>query len=52
MVNELAVFIAVFVAYTVAWILTLINQAQNKQWAWFVLSLIFPILIFVYWVFG
>jgi hypothetical protein len=40
----------VYLLLFVAWIYTLILQAQKKKWAWFVLTLIFPFVMLIYWV--
>ena len=40
-------FLLIFVM--IAYILTLIKQLKAKEYAWFVLTLFFPVVLLIYW---
>lgn len=44
------IWILVIIAVIVLQILTLIRQAKKKEWAWFVLSLLFTPVWIIYWI--
>jgi hypothetical protein len=43
-------FIVLFIIYLVFYIFTLVHQFKRKHYAFFVLSLIFNISIWIYWI--
>jgi len=53
MISELGmtiIFWILFFVSSVFYVFALINQAKNKRWAWFVLTLIIHPLWLVYWI--
>ena len=38
------------VAYTVAWIITIIYQGKRHLWGWMVLTIIFNVVLIIYWI--
>jgi phage shock protein PspC (stress-responsive transcriptional regulator) len=40
----------VLITWVVIWIFTLVYQGERKQWVWFVLTLIFNIVLLIYWI--
>ena len=47
----LAIFYIIFVIlWIVSWIITLIHQSKRNRWVWFVLTLIFPVVLVIYWI--
>lgn len=40
--------VSLFLLVTVGWILVLINAARSAQWAWFVLTLLVPVVAVAY----
>jgi Na+/phosphate symporter len=36
--------------WLIIWIMTLIYQGKRNQWVWFVLTLIFNIVLLIYWI--
>jgi Na+/melibiose symporter-like transporter len=46
---SLAVFAALLI-WIIIYILTLVYQGNRKQWGWFVLTLIFNIVLLIYWI--
>jgi len=45
-------FFIIAIVYTVIWIITLVSQAKQEKWVWFVLTLLFSIVLIPYWIFG
>lgn len=48
----LAVFVYIIIlgAYLAILVMTLVHQARRSRWVWFVLTLIFNIVLWVYWI--
>ena len=46
----ITIIIFVFIAILILYIATLVRQLKKKQYLWFVLTLLFPIMLIVYWV--
>jgi len=44
------VTVIVALAYMSVYVFTLVKQAKAKQWMWFVLTLLFNVVLFVYWI--
>ena len=42
--------IIIMLVWFVIWVLTLIYQAKRSQWAFFILTLIFNIVLIIYWI--
>ena len=42
--------IIISIAAIVAYIYTLVKQAKEAKWVWFVLTLLFPVTMIVYWI--
>jgi len=36
--------------YLIFWIVTLVNQAKKGNWIWFVITLLVPIALIIYWI--
>ncbi len=49
LVISLAAFL-VLITWVVIWIFTLVYQGERNQWVWFVLTLIFNIVLLIYWI--
>ena len=45
----LLIFVMIGLFFLVAYILTLIKQLKAKEYAWFVLTLFFPVVLLIYW---
>lgn len=43
-------YLALTIVWLVIWVLTLIHQAKNKKWAWFVLTLLLQFVAVIYWI--
>lgn len=39
------------IIWTVIWIVTLIKQAKESDWVWFVLTLLINVLLVPYWIY-
>lgn len=46
----LGVMTFVWLLLMIAWIITLIKQAKDGDWVWFVLTLVFPVALIIYWI--
>jgi hypothetical protein len=44
-------YILMWIILTIFIIYTLVRQAKNKQWVWFVLTLLLPIVWLIYWIY-
>ena len=40
------------IIFAIAWIITMVKQLSKGRWLWFILTLIFPIVMVLYWIFG
>jgi cobalamin synthase len=42
--------ILALIAWVLIYIATLVYQAKRRQWGWFILTLIFNIVLLIYWI--
>jgi hypothetical protein len=46
----MAIFGILGLVYFIIYIATLVNQAKKGNWIWFVITLLVPIVLIIYWV--
>jgi hypothetical protein len=54
MVNSVmpfAIALSVGLILLASWVFTLVLQAKRKEYVWFILTVVFPIVMLVYWIF-
>lgn len=44
------IYIVLLLTILILWISTLVYQAKRNQWVWFVLTLLFGIVMLIYWI--
>jgi Kef-type K+ transport system membrane component KefB len=44
------VWLVALIVWIILYIVTLVYQAKRNQWGWFVLTLIFNIVLLIYWI--
>lgn len=49
-IGLLLFYIVLVLVMMVLWICTLVHQAKRHRWVWFVLTLIFSIVFWIYWI--